>query len=74
MTKITPDDRTMIESCFTYGYTSLKNPFLSPIVERCGKRQVQKIIRELERDYTVVFNVYTDREGTSYNRLVKREA
>lgn len=66
---------SMIRSLFTYGGLSKDSSYLAPYKENLSEDVFNKIYdetsKDLEDNYQVIHNVYTDSEGCTYNQLVK---
>lgn len=72
--------KSMMDSCFTYGGLSEKHhnyhKYLLPYKEILGTKLFNKVYKDykedLEKNYIIEQNVYTDSEGCTYNSLIKK--
>lgn len=72
MKRLTKSEKSMLQSCFTYGETWLESRYIAPIVERVGEAVVLKELNKLADTYTIQYSTYTDSEGCTYNTLVAK--
>ena len=70
--------KEMIDSCYTYGGIDKESynysKYILPYKDKLGAKLFEKIYKEeAERltQYKVVYNVYTDCDGLTYNSLEK---
>lgn len=71
MKRLTKSEKSMLDSCYTYGFMNYSNQYIKPIVDRVGRELVEKYEAKLRKYYTVSYNVYEDSEGCTYNSLIK---
>ena len=72
--------KSMIRSCFTYGDASRGNrnfnlyilPYKDKMDATLFERTYTDCLVDLQSNYVIEHNVYTDSEGCSYNSLVKK--
>lgn len=64
---------SMLESLYAYNYGT-NNEYYRKLEKEYGADIVRKKWEEIERDYEVEYNTYTDSEGGTYNSLKKRGA
>jgi hypothetical protein len=72
--------KRMIASCFTYGGASRTNynfaryilPYKDKMDATLFERTYADYLAELESDYVIEHNTFTDHEGCTYNTLMKK--
>lgn len=72
--------RDMIDSCYTYGgYTRDTwnfERYITPYREALGEDRFNQVydehVKNLQENFEIHHNVYTDSEGCTYNSLVKK--
>ncbi len=69
--------REMIMSCLIYGDDIYNSRYIAKYEDDLGKKRVLEICEEQEKFFKekceIVYNVYTDSDGISYNSLVEKE-
>ena len=61
----------MLKSLYCYDYGT-NNCYYRELEEKYGAKQVAKAWEEIKQKYEIVYNVYEDSEGLTYNCLKER--
>lgn len=68
---------SMIKSLFAYGGLSKDSSYLKPYKDELSEEEFNRVYgetsKDLEDNYEVITNVYTDSEGCTYNQIVKKQ-
>lgn len=62
----------MLKSLYTYNYGT-DSIYYRELEKKYGKEKVKKAWEDIKQKYEIVYNVYEDSEGVTYNNAILKE-